>query len=149
MSRRGAREIALHILYEMTYDAADAEEVLSEHLSPEGRARLAGEIPVYAKPLEERDEAFIRAVVTGVSEHRDELDARIAECAVNWRVERIGRIALAVLRMAAFEILFHSENDDAVAANEAVKLTKEYDTQESASFVNGVIGALIRGKEAK
>ena len=144
MSRKSAREIALHILFELTYDAAPAEEVLEDRLSEETRARFSEEISVYARELEERDESFIRLIVRGVCEHREELDAEIGRRALHWETGRISRLAISVLRMAFYEVLWVPDTDRAVIANEAVELAKKYDTKESAVFINGILGTLIR-----
>ena len=116
MSRRTAREIALHTLFTMTYDTLSSEEILSDYLSDEGRARLSDEVGAYAKPLEERDVDFIRIVVSGVDQHRNELDEEIGRRAIKWKTDRISRVALSVLRMAFFEVLYLPETDNAVAA---------------------------------
>ena len=147
MSRKTAREIALHTLFTMTYDTLSAEEILSDYLSEEGRTRLSDEVGAYAKPLEERDVDFIRIVVSGVDQHRNELDEEIGRRAIKWQTDRISRIALSVLRMAFFEVLYLPDTDNAVAANEAVELAKKYDSKESAAFINGILGTLIREKE--
>ena len=64
----------------------------------------------------------------------------------HWSVKRMAKIDLAVLRVAATEILFAEETPDAVSANEAVELAKKFGTDKSASFVNGVLGKLIKNK---
>ena len=143
MSRKTAREIALHTLFTMTYDTLSAEEILSDYLSEEGRTRLSDEVGAYAKPLEERDADFIRIIVSGV----EQLDEEIGRRAIKWQTDRISRIALSVLRMAFFEVLYLPDTDNAVAANEAVELAKKYDSKESAAFINGILGTLIREKE--
>ena len=117
MSRKTAREIALHTLFTMTYDTLSAEEILSDYLSDEGRARLADEVGAYAKPLEDRDADFIRIIVSGVEQRRMELDEEIGRRAIKWQTDRISRIALSVLRMAFFEVLYLPDTDNDVAAN--------------------------------
>ena len=126
MSRKTAREIALHSLFTMTYDALSAEEILSDYLSEESRARLSDEVNAYAKPLEVKDEDFIRLMVSGVEQRRAELDEEIGRRAIKWRTERISRVALSILRMAFYEVLYLPDSDNAVAANEAVELAKKY-----------------------
>ena len=144
MSRKIARVIALHTLYELTYDVQSPEDTLASIVSEETRARLAEEVAVYAKPLSEKDEEFVRRLVLGVTDRREMLDEEIGKRSINWKTERISRVALSVLRMAALEILYLQEDDAAVSINEAVELTKKYDGPESAAFVNGILGTLIR-----
>jgi N utilization substance protein B len=73
--------------------------------------------------------------------------SKIGRRAIKWQTDRISRIALSVLRMAFFEVLYLPDTDNAVAANEAVELAKKYDSKESAAFINGILGTLIREKE--
>ena len=109
MSRKPAREIALHSLFTMTYDALSAEEILSDYLSEESRARLSDEVNAYAKPLEVKDEDFIRLMVSGVEQRRAEPEEEIGRRAIKWRTERISRVAgtwfpLVVLAAGAIAI---------------------------------------------
>ena len=92
-------------------------------------------------------EDFIRLMVSGVEQRRAELDEEIGRRAIKWRTERISRVALSILRMAFYEVLYLPDSDNAVAANEAVELAKKYDTKETAAFINGILGTLIREKE--
>ena len=79
-------------------------------------------------------------------DHKEEIDAEIEKSSRHWSVKRMAKIDLAVLRVAATEILFAEETPDAVSANEAVELAKKFGTDKSASFVNGVLGKLIKNK---
>lgn len=149
MSRKTAREIALHALFAMTYAPGSGETILADCLSEEGRARLGDEVGPYAKPLEQRDADFIRCMVLGVEQRLSELDEEIGRRSIKWKTERMSRVALSVLRMACYEVLYMPDTDSAVAANEAVELAKRYDSKESAAFINGILGTLISEKEAK
>ncbi len=93
------------------------------------------------------DAGYIQTVVGGVRERQDDLDARIARHLHNWAIDRLARVDLAILRLAAFEILYLDEVPDAVAVNEAVELSHQFSTDESGGFINGVLGSLIRDPE--
>ncbi|MDR2089941.1 MAG: transcription antitermination factor NusB [Clostridiales Family XIII bacterium] len=82
-----------------------------------------------------------------VRDNRDALDARIELGSENWKVSRMDKVDLSILRIAAAEIFHMEDIPDSVAANEAVELAKVYGGDESARFVNGILGKLIRGKE--
>ncbi len=89
---------------------------------------------------------YIRALVRGVQEHREELDALIGRYSHGWKIGRISRIAAAVLRCAMFEILYLPEIPNAAAINEAVELAKNYEEPETVAFINGILGSFMRGE---
>lgn len=89
---------------------------------------------------DERD--FVRALVLGVSEHRDEYDTAIASRSEGWPLHRIGRIEVAIMRMALQEMT-RMDTPRSVVINEAVELAKMYVSQRAASFINGILGSLV------
>jgi N utilization substance protein B len=98
-------------------------------------AELLGE----ARPL-------TRELAEGVDGHREELDDTIADHAKGWTVDRIAPLDLNVLRTAIYEIEF-TETPAEVAIDEAVELAKEYCGAEAPSFINGILGAVLRERE--
>ena len=80
----------------------------------------------------------------GVHEKTDELDAYIAKYAVGWKVDRISKIAVSILRLSMYEILYMPDVPDGASINEAVEFTKRYDSKESSVFVNGILGNFVR-----
>ena len=90
--------------------------------------------------------AYILRLTSLASEHRAEIDALIERYAKGWRIERISRTALAVLRCAVCEIFYMEDIPNAAAINEAVELCKGYDGPDTVSFVNGVLGGIMRGE---
>jgi len=92
------------------------------------------------------DEAIKTAGV--IQEMAQELDASISSFLTKgWKINRISKISLAVLRVAVYEILYCDEIPVSVSINEAVELTKKYSVAEDASFVNGLLGSLVKGKQ--
>lgn len=85
---------------------------------------------------------YAREIVDGVADHRDEIDELIAGYAQGWTLERMPNVDRALLRLTAWEILHNPEVPTAVAIDEAVELAKEYSTDDSARFVNGVLGKI-------
>jgi N utilization substance protein B len=120
--RRAARERALGLLYEAATKGQPVSEVLAA-------------LPVPA-------DAFAVELVTGVDDHRDELDALIARFARDWRLERMPLIDLTVLRMAAFELVHRPDVPTAAILAEAVALAKRFSTDNSGRFVNGVLASV-------
>jgi len=127
-TRRRARAIALQALYEVDSVGRKAEAVADRLLAEEG--------------LSEENSAFVRELVGGVVQNKDEIDLNIRRFAPAWPVEQIAMIDRNILRLAIFEILFDNKVPVKVAINEAVELAKSFGSESSAKFVNGVLGSV-------
>lgn len=147
MSRTKAREIALHLIFEMGFQQFE-DEKLNDRLDESIMASISGDIALYAGKLSEQQTKYIRSVVTGVASHLEELDATIERHAKGWKLSRLSRMTIAVLRLALYEMRYVEDVPTGVAINEAVALAKVYDTNEAASFINGVLGAAARAADA-
>lgn len=86
-----------------------------------------------------------RRFVAGVHEHQAAIDARLEDVSDNWPVHRMPAVDRAVLRIAAYELLYEPDTPRAVVISEAVELAKKYSTQRSGGFINGVLAALAKG----
>ncbi len=95
----------------------------------------------------ETDVPELSARARAIADRIPELDAKINAASVGWKTSRMNRTDLAILRLAAFEILFDDEIPDKVAINEAVELAKAYGEDESYAFINGVLGQIAADKE--
>lgn len=144
MTRNTAREIAMHLAFELSFTELPIGKFLDHYLSEEQFAQLAPECEVYAQRPNAKQEAYIRRLVSGVAEHAAELDAYIEKYAQGWRFERISLVASAIMRLAMFEIMYMPDIPHSVAINEAVELTRKYDEPETAKFVNGILGSFLR-----
>ena len=102
MTRSTAREIAIHLAYQLSFTELPVEEFLDQQLSDERFAELAAEDDLYADRPNTKQEAYIRRLVSGVAEHAAELDADIEKYAKGWRFERISLVASAILVMMVF-----------------------------------------------
>ena len=127
-SRRRARALALQALYEIDSAGHKAEEVLD---------RLLAE-----QPLSEENNSFVRELVSGVIQNRENIDRSIIKFAPAWPLEQIPLIDRNILRFAIFEILLDNRVPIKVAINEAVELAKNFGGDSSARFVNGVLGSV-------
>ena len=88
---------------------------------------------------------YIKSVVLGVMDKYDELSAAISEnLAEGWRIERISKVARAVLMLAIYEIRYVDDVPDKVAINEAIELAKKFDEPDSSAFVNGVLAGIVK-----
>ena len=144
MSRRTAREIAMHLSFATVMNRMDIGEMLDDFFDPEYFASLGEEDPAYAEYPDEKQLAYIRHVAEGVSLHAAELDGYIEKYAKNWQFQRISRVAAAIMRTAMFEILYMPEVPYRAAANEAVELAKTYEDRDTAGFINGILASFIK-----
>ncbi len=97
--------------------------------------------------FEEDDENYIKDKFDRIVAKMDELDAMINGHAKGWDTGRIGKVDLAILRLAIFEMVFDDDIPVGVAIDEAVELAKKYGQDESASFVNGILAGIAKACE--
>lgn len=146
MLRTAAREIAVHISFLTGINPLGIDELLETMFEEEYYKTLKEEDPVYSEYPNKKQLEYIKRLAHGVSEHAAELDSYIEKYAKNWNVGRISRIAVAIMRIAMFEILYMPDVPDAASINEAVELAKKYEETETVSFINGILGSFIRGE---
>ena len=130
-ARSKARKRALDMLFQADVRGESLDSIVEAEAK-----RAAGEPDRMASWL------YAREIVDGVADHRDEIDELIAGYAQGWTLERMPNVDRALLRLTAWEILHNPEVPTAVAIDEAVELAKEYSTDDSARFVNGVLGKI-------
>ncbi|MDD3439127.1 MAG: transcription antitermination factor NusB, partial [Clostridiaceae bacterium] len=99
--------------------------------------------------MKEADMKFAEEIIKGTIGKLQEIDQFIQNNTTGWTKERIAKVDLAILRLALYEILFRDDIPDSVSINEAIELAKKYSTDESGSFVNGVLGKIIREADIK
>ena len=121
----------------MLFQADVRAEPLADIVAAEAK-RAAGE------PDRQASWLYAREIVDGVADHRDEIDELIASYAQGWTIDRMPNVDRAVLRLASWELLHNAEVPAGVAIDEAVELAKEYSTDDSARFVNGVLGKIAQ-----
>ena len=126
MKRKEAREFAVLKAFEIDANNGWGED-------PEkwlGEEKLGGQ------------RAYVLNVLTKLSEGRDELDGIINKVSDKWTTGRMARTDLAIIRVAAVEILHIDDVPKAVAINEAVELSKKYGTENSGKFINAILGKI-------
>ena len=144
MVRNTAREIAIHLSYELSFTDKDIDALLDERLSAETFETLAAEDPIYAEAPNAKQADYIRRLVKGVHEHAYELDGYIEKYAKGWKFSRIPLVASATMRVAMYEILYMPDIPNGAAINEAVEIAKKYETPETVKFINGILGTFLR-----
>lgn len=124
-ARRQAREAALQILYLVDVGGLDLETALTAFWKD--------------NELAPRAKAFADELAKGTLEHRPTIDGLITKYAENWEINRMAAVDRNILRLTAFELLFHQDTPVSVAIDEAVEIAKTYSTQDSGKFVNGIL----------
>ncbi len=123
--RRKSREFALQVLYQLNITQQDVLTALTqfqEHFLSNGKA-----------------DEFLKRLVLGVLEHCQELDRLIEQYSENWRLDRINMIDRNILRIALFELFYCEDIPPKVTINEAIDLGKRYGSEDSGSFINGIL----------
>lgn len=92
--------------------------------------------------LEEKDQSYIEAKYASIVERLPQIDRLIGDTAEGWKVSRMGKVDLTILRLAVFEMKYDEDVPVGVAINEAVELSKKFGGDESPAFINGILGKL-------
>lgn len=129
MTRREAREQAFIVLFEKIFDE---ESTISEIVAAAKETELI------------KINSFAENTLIAVEENSAEIDEIIEANSQDWTIARLPKVTLAILRLAIAEIKYVEDVPNGVAVNEAVELAKKYGTNEDASFVNGVLGAVAK-----
>lgn len=130
MTRRELREQIFYMLFRVEFH--DVEEM------PE-------QFQMYEEMLvrcSEKDTSYIKEKVNDIVAHMDEIDALINGVAEGWKTTRMGKVDLSLLRLAVYEMKYDESVPVKVAINEAVELAKNYGTDGSSAFINGVLAKL-------
>lgn len=131
MTRSEAREQAFILVF---------EKIFNPELAIADMKEIAEETELFVL------DAFAEKLLTSVCENVEKTDEVISANLRKWTIGRIPKVSLALLRLAVTEIMYFDDVPDGVSANEAVELAKKYGSEEDASFINGILGSVIRGK---
>lgn len=141
MNRREARRHAFALIFQMPFHAEPTVENLAEAKK------------WYYDDLEQSEETgrpkgknaeYIDRVVWGVFDRKAQLDSVIEQFLRNWSINRINKVDLALMRLSIYEMLCEPDVPLGTAVNEAVEMAKDFGTDESASFINGVLGNVAK-----
>ena len=132
MTRSELREHVFKMLFQIEFnDETDMQEHLQYYLET-----LEG--------AKDQDKAYIQQKYRAVNSHTEEIDKLLNEAAKGWKTTRMGKVDLTILRLAVYEMKWDEDVPERVAINEAVELAKRFGGENSASFVNGVLGKLAK-----
>jgi N utilization substance protein B len=128
MGRKASRELAMKLLYQYEFRTEDKQEQLSDILGLED--------------LNENDRGYIQNIVQGVSKEIGVIDNIIENNAKGWKISRMSKVDIAILRLAIYEITFRDDIPCSVTINEAVEMAKKFSSKESGAFINGMLGKI-------
>ncbi|MBQ7130565.1 MAG: transcription antitermination factor NusB [Oscillospiraceae bacterium] len=148
MTRGNARELAVHLIYGRNFTGEEPEQVVYTRLDREYYPQLSAENDIYAERPSKAQVRYLDSVVSGVANREEELNAIIQKFSIGWDVSRISRLTRCIMQLAIFEILHMEDVPTGVAISEAVRLAKKYDSNETGSFVNGILGSYARSLTA-
>ena len=131
MNRKTARENAFILIFERNFRDDSIEDIIKDAIE--------------ARNFEYDD--FVETVFRGVFENLERIDSLISDNIRGWKISRLSKVTLSLLRLAVFEMFYLSDVPVGVSINEAVTLAKKYSTQDDASYINGVLGTISKGIE--
>ena len=123
--RRESRKCAIHVLYTMDISGLGKEDVGESFWSSQ----------VYNKKIA----TFANELIDGTAANMDEINKKLKETTKNWELDRMTSVDRAILRLATYELLFMPQTPPNVIINEAIELAKEFSTENSGKFVNGIL----------
>lgn len=139
--RHKARRLALQSLFEWIFYSRDPITILKENIT-----RAEEEATAEGTPLT-IEKHLAQSLIDGVVNNREEIDRIITQAAPEWPIEQIAKIDLAILRLSLFELLFAKTVPPKVVIDEAVELGKEFGSEASSNFINGVLGTVLRNSK--
>ena len=149
MARTAARAAAMQMIFEHMAGGEGGEETLQTVYEILRRGEIPEARGISKYQPNEKNREYITNLLDGVLAHIDELDEVIQAASPRWEISRMPHVDLTILRMAAWEIIYEKEIPGPVAINEAVNLANRFSEPTSGRFVNGVLGTILRRKQAE
>ncbi|ALS22790.1 MULTISPECIES: transcription antitermination factor NusB [Paenibacillus] len=143
MRRRLARELALQSLYQIEMNEVTSGDAIA-HVVEEARGEDEAQL------TRERDQispAEVQELVEGTTQHKQQIDSLLSDYLKGWQMDRLSRVDREILRLAAYEMIYKEDVPPKVVVNEAIEMAKNFGTEESGKFVNGVLGKMIKDLE--
>jgi len=132
MNRVKSREYLLQLAYQMEITSETALETFNSFMENEDISK------------DDLDLAYIKSGLLGIEENKEKLDSLIESQLVKWKLNRISKVNLSILRISTYEMLFAEDVPGKVSINEAIELCKKYSDNKSVSFINGVLDKVYK-----
>ncbi len=134
--RKRTREIAMELIYQSTMNEKATEDLVDDYFE-DNQDDL----------IEDTDMEYLEEVLNGVLKHKDELDAYIEKYLVKWKLARISKINLSILRLGTYELLYKKDIPKKVSISEAVEMAKKFSDETSGAFINGVLDKISKTED--
>jgi len=139
--RRVGRTLAFQVLYGLSFVPAEAEETI-DSIMIKSPAVFDPDKDMLTATSDARQ--FGIDLINGIYEHQKEIDEVISTYSKHWKIDRIAKVELAILRLSIFELLYRSDIPLRVSINEAVELSKDFADDKSRPFINGILDAAAK-----
>lgn len=130
MGRKLARESVMKLLYQTIINKDFSDETIELYISNNS--------------FKEDEKEYILDSVKTIKNNLDTIDSKIEEFSTGWKISRLAKVDLAILRVAVYEIIFREDIPVQVSINEALEISKKYSSDESSKFINGLLGSIVR-----
>lgn len=134
MRRTEARELFMQLLFQMevqnNYSEEEKDTYIKQYMNESSQLK------------------YFNKLFESTISHLKEIDEKLESCSDNWKISRMAKVDLAILRLAVAEILYFDDIPDAASINEAVDMAKKFGGDDSGKFVNGILGKIVKGKNA-
>lgn len=131
MSRKLAREAAMKLVYQMEINGAESQEVLDSFFENS------------EEEIDSEDRSYIINCVSGVKENIKYIDEYIEKYLKGWKMNRISKVDLAIMRLSIYEMTKRQDVPNIVAINEALEIAKKFSGEKASVFINGILGKVI------
>lgn len=130
MSRKIAREVTMQALYQVELNGLTTFEEINTF--------------IIESSIKASEDHYVKNIVELYLEHKEVIDEEISKYLKNWKIDRISKVDLSILRLALVEIRYVEDIPESVSINEAVDLAKKFSDEEASSYINGVLGSAVR-----
>ena len=127
MNRKLSRDKTMELLFGMTLSKDTTEEAIE------------GFLENYEGDIKEIDLTYVKQALIGIEHNKEAIDKIITDNLQNWKLDRVSKVNLSILRLATYELLYDEQVPRAVVINEALEITRRYSDEKSVSFINGVL----------
>ena len=150
MSRRKGRIIAFQALYSWDVSKSSLDDLLTFSWLQKDSEIQSGTENTDISDSAKEERTFASLIISGTISHIDEIDKRIeSHLSSAWSMDRISRVALAILRTSVYEIVFQNGAEPRIIIDEAVNIAKDYDSDDSYKFINAVLDKIGKDEEKK
>lgn len=143
MRRRLARELALQSLYQIAMNEVTSGDAIA-HVVEEARGDDEGQL---TRDRDQISPVDVLELVEGTTRNKQQIDSLLSDYLKGWQMDRLSKVDREILRLATYEMVYKEDVPPKVVVNEAIEMAKNFGTEESGKFVNGVLGKMIKDLE--